>query len=158
MNAAEHIVESYFRLCRGCFTFSDRKVVRGNNRQLDILAYNVKEKFQFHIVVGVTHQQNWCHNREELEHEFERKFFGAPPERKSKTGGATDYEKGKSYFLQMEETYREAGFSPIEVKRVWVCWDNKGEENSKSLVLPFYSKHLDREFKIEALASGTAYS
>lgn len=32
MNAAEHIVEAYFRLCRNCFTMTDRKVVGGNNR------------------------------------------------------------------------------------------------------------------------------
>jgi hypothetical protein len=44
MNAAEHIVESYFRLCRGRFTFSDRKVSGGVNRQLDILGYNLNEK------------------------------------------------------------------------------------------------------------------
>jgi len=44
MNTAEHRVESYFRLCRKCFTIVDLKVPRGNNRQLDILAHNVKEQ------------------------------------------------------------------------------------------------------------------
>lgn len=152
MNAAEHIVESYFRLRRGCFTFSDRKVTKGNNRQLDILAYHVKEKLQFHIEVGVTHRQNWCPTLQELGPQFEKKFFGAPPERKGKTGGTTDYEKGKSYFSQIEETYAEAGFLPAEVKRVWVCWIVKEEENIKPLVLPFHSKHLNRTFEIEVLS------
>jgi hypothetical protein len=41
MNTVERIVESYFRLCRCCFTYSDVKVVDGNNRQLDILAVSV---------------------------------------------------------------------------------------------------------------------
>ena len=90
MNTAEHIVESYFRLCRGCFTITDRKVKNGNNRQLDILAYNVKEKLQFHIEVGVTHRLNWAPTREDLRLYFEHKFFGAPPKRESKGGAATD--------------------------------------------------------------------
>jgi hypothetical protein len=152
MNAAEHIVESYFRFCRGCFTLSDRKVVRGNNRQLDILAYQVKEKLQFHIEVDVTHRPNWCPTREKLGPEFEKKFFGAPPERMGKTAGTTDFEKRKSYFPQIKKTYVAAGFSPAEVKRVWVCWIVKEEENTKPLVLPFHSKHLKRTFKIEVLS------
>ena len=115
MNAAEHIVESYFRLCRGCFTFPDRKVVRGNNRQLDILAYDLKHRLQFHIEVGVTHRLTWCSTREELRAEFQKKFLGAPPEPVSSGGGATDFERGKSYFSQIEETYIEAGFSPADV-------------------------------------------
>jgi hypothetical protein len=152
MNAAEHIVESYFRLRRGCFTFSDRKVARGNNRQLDILAYHLKKKQQFHIEVGVTHRENWCPSRQELYEEFEKKFFGAPPVRQSKTGNATDYEKSKSYSSQIEETYAEAGFSPSKVRRVWVCWMVKGEENSKPINMQFCSKHLNKTFEIEVLS------
>jgi hypothetical protein len=151
MNTAEHIVESYFRLCRGCFTCSDRKVVSGNNRQLDILAYNLKDKVQFHVEVGVTHRPNWCPTREDLGVEFERKFFGVPPVRTSKAGGATDFEKNKAYFEKIEETYANAGFSPADVKRVWVCWIVKCEgDNTKPLVLPF--THLNRAFEIEVLS------
>lgn len=151
MNTAEHIVESYFRLCRGCFTCSDRKVVSGNNRQLDILAYNLKDKLQFHIEVGVTHRPNWCPTKEDLRAEFERKFFGLPPKRTSKTGGATDFEKKKAYFEQIEETYANAGFSRDDVRRVWVCWIVKDEATkSRSLVLPF--THLSRTFEIEVLS------
>ena len=65
MNAAEHIVDAYFRLSRGCFTLADRKVTKGNNRQLDILAYHLKDQHEFHIEVGVTHQENWCPTLEE---------------------------------------------------------------------------------------------
>ncbi|MFZ3018273.1 MAG: hypothetical protein WA056_07450 [Gallionella sp.] len=153
MNAAEHIVESYFRLRRGCFTVTDQKVPRGNNRQLDILAYHVKDHSQFHIEVGVTHQKNWCPTLEELGWQFEKKFFGAPPERKGKTNGTTDFEKGKSYFSQIEETYTAVGFVPAEVKRVWVCWLIKDKDigGTKPLRLPFHSKHLNRTFEIEVL-------
>lgn len=94
MNAAEHIVESYFRLCRKFFTIVDLKVPRGNNRQLDILAHNVKEQQQYHIEVGVTHRQNECPAFAELSPQFEKKFFGASSERKGKAGGITDFEKG----------------------------------------------------------------
>jgi hypothetical protein len=152
MNAAEHIVDAYFRLRRDCFTFSDRKVTKGNNRQLDILAYHVKQKLQYHVEVGVTHQENWCPTLEELGPQFEKKFFGAPPERKGKTGGTTDFEKGKSYFSQIEETYTEVGFSPDHVKRVWVCWIVKGNESNKPLVVQFDSKHLNRKVEIEILS------
>ena len=151
MNAAEHIVESYFRLRRGCFTVTDQKVPRGNNRQLDILAYHIKERSQFHVEVGVTHQENWCPTLEELGPQFEKKFFGAPPERKGKTNGTTDFEKGKSYFPQIEATYTAVGFVPAEVKRVWVCWIVKDSEGAKPLVVSFHSKHLDRSFEIEVL-------
>jgi hypothetical protein len=152
MNAAEHIVESYFRLCRGCFTISDRKVTSGNNRQLDILAYDLKRKLQFHIEVSVTHRQNWCSTIEELRVEFERKFFGAPPKREGAVGGATDFEKGKSYFPKIEEAYVECGFSPACVKRVWVCWMVKAKDNSKPIVEQFRFDHPEGSFEIEILS------
>jgi len=152
MNAAEHIVESYFRLCRGCFTITDRKVKNGNNRQLDILAYDVKEQQQFHIEVGVTHRLNWAPTREDLRLYFEHKFFGAPPKRESKGGGSTDYEKGKSFFKSIEETYVDVGFLPAEVRRVWVCWILNKEKNDKPVVFPFDSNHLNRTFEIEILS------
>ncbi|MDP1539464.1 MAG: hypothetical protein U0998_10730 [Moraxellaceae bacterium] len=66
MNAAEHIVDAYFRLARGCFMLADKKVKKGNNRQLDILAYHLKDQLEFHIEVGVTHQENWRPTLEEL--------------------------------------------------------------------------------------------
>jgi hypothetical protein len=152
MNAAEHMVESYFRLCRGCFTCADRKVLGGNNRQLDILAYNLKEKQQFHIEVSVTHQQSWFPSRRELEQEFEGKFFGAPPKRTSSTGNRTDHEKGKSYYPQIEAAYIAAGFLPAGVRRVWVCWFVKGEDNARALLWQFDSRHLKRRFEIEVLS------
>ena len=152
MNAAEHVVESYFRLCRGCLTFSDRKVLGGSNRQLDILACNLKEKLQYHIEISVTHRLNWCPTEEELRVEFERKFFGEPPVRKSKTGIGTDSEKGKSYFSKIEDTYRDIGFSPNDVRRVWVCWVVKGDEGCRSRIVHFDSKRLNETFEIEVLS------
>lgn len=152
MNAAEHIVEAYFRLCRNCFTVSDRKVVGGNNRQLDILAYDFKRKLQFHVEVSVTHRQNWCCTFEELMGEFERKFFGVPPKREGAIKGATDFEKGKTYYPQIEQTYAECGFSPADVNRVWVCWMVKAKDNSNPIIEKFGLGHPNGPFQIEILS------
>ena len=152
MNATEHIIESYFRLCRGCFTISDRKVTGGNNRQLDILAYDLKKGLQFHIEVSVTHALTWSPTLEALHTDFEKKFFGAPPERHSSGGGATDYEKGKTYFSVIEEAYREVGFKPEDVERVWVCWIVNGKDNSEPIALQYFSGHLMKTFEIEVLS------
>lgn len=152
MNTAEHIVESYFRLCRKCFTIVDLKVPHGNNRQFDILAYNIKEQLQYHIEVGVTHRQNWCSTFEEMSPQFEKKFFGVSPERKGKAGGTTDFEKGKSYFTQIEDAYSTIGFSPSDVRRVWVCWIVKENDDGKPFIFDFHSKPLEKGFKIEILS------
>lgn len=153
MNTAEKIVEAYFRHKRGCFTLSDRKVKSGNNRQLDLLAYRVSDNVGFHVEVGVTHRENWCPTMNELEAEFDRKFFGAPPERAGKNSGTTDFEKGKSYFPQIEATYKELGLDPALIKRVWVCWMVKDRSALvKSRTRHFLSKHLDREFEVEILS------
>lgn len=152
MNSAEHIVDAYFRLARGCFTLADMKVKKGNNRQLDILAYHLKDKLEFHIEVGVTHQENWCPTLEELGPKFEKKFFGVSPERKGKNSGTTDFEKGKSYWPQIEATYSEVGFNPSAVRRVWVCWVVKGVNNSTPIKLNFKSEHLSRTFEIEIIS------
>ncbi|MGA7886306.1 MAG: hypothetical protein WCA44_11235 [Acidobacteriaceae bacterium] len=152
MNAAEHMVEAYFRLCRNCFTISDRKVAAGNNRQLDILAYDLRTKTQFHIEVSVTHRENWCCTFAELTGQFERKFLGVPPKRDGAVGGATDFEKGKTYLPQIETAYVECGFSPADVKRVWICWMVKGEDNSKPIIAKFGLGHPKGPFEIEVLS------
>jgi hypothetical protein len=152
MNAAEHIVDAYFRLVRGCFTLTDQKVPNGNNRQLDILAYHLKEQSAYHIEVGVTHRENWCPTLEDLEPLFEKKFFGAPPERDGKTSGTTDFEKGKSYWPQINSAYKGVGFTPSKVKRVWVCWIVKDHEKADPIRFKYFSKSLNRSFTIEILS------
>jgi hypothetical protein len=152
MNAAEHIVEAYFRLRRGCFTMSDRKIAGGNNRQLDLLAYQLREKRQFHVEVGVTHRENWCPTVGELAVKFEKKFFGASPERTGRADGTTDFEKGKSYFSNIEVAYAAIGFTAADIKRVWVCWIVKGQENRRPIQHRFHSQHLNRDFDIEVLS------
>jgi len=152
VNAAEHIVDAYFRLVRGCFTLADKKVLSGNNRQLDILAHNLKTSEAFHIEVGVTHRENWCLPVEDLGPQFEKKFFGVSPERKGASNGKTDFEKNKSYWKRIEATYEDVGFDPAKVKRVWVCWIVTGADGREPIEVEFYSKHLGLTFPIQILS------
>ncbi|MCQ8181767.1 hypothetical protein NP603_11655 [Methylomonas sp. SURF-1] len=152
MNAAEHIVEAYFRLCRKCFTLTDLKVIQGNNRQFDLLAINIHENLAFHVEVGVTHRPNWAPTVVQLESGFEKKFFGSVPKRESKANGKTDHEKGKIYFDQIQNTYQAVGIDPEKVQRVWVCWIVKGKENTQPITLDINSKTLNRRFKVEVLS------
>ena len=119
MNTVERIVESYFRLCRSCFTYSDVKVLGGNNRQMDILAVSMLTGEQYHIECSVTHTERWCPTSEQLIMEFEKKFSGIPPEREGKN---TDSKRGKRYGGRIIDMYRRLGLDFAKIKRVWVCW------------------------------------
>ncbi|MDT4289572.1 hypothetical protein RO575_08375 [Methylomonas sp. MO1] len=151
MNAAEHIVDAYFRLCRKCFTLSDLKVEQGNNRQFALLAHDLANGESFHIEVGVTHRPNWCPTVKDLESRFDKKFFGAAPQRDGASTGRTDHERKKNYFEQIEATYRQVGIDPAKVKRVWVCWLVKGCDTSAPLHRTIRSDALGREFDVEIL-------
>jgi len=126
MNTVENIVESYFRLCRDCFTIPDMKVVDGNNRQIDLLAVDLKKDIQYHVEVSVTHCENWCPKPEELFEKFEKKFFGVPSK---KEGSNTDHSIGKTYEHQINQTYKSVGIDPKRIKRVWVCWTVREDDN-----------------------------
>jgi hypothetical protein len=126
MNTVEHIVESYFRLCRNCLTYSDVKVIGGNNRQLDLIAVSLKTDEQFHIECSVTHCENWCPNSQKLITAFEKKFSGIPAK---KPGPNTDSAKGKRYGGAIGSMYTRLGLSLEKVKRVWICWTVKDPEN-----------------------------
>lgn len=152
MNAAEHIVDSYYRLVQGCFTLADRKVAKGNNRQLDILAYDIKQSTCYHIEVGVTHRKNWCPSPKELIPQFDKKFFGTVPERKGRSDGTTDFEKGKSYWKQIEDTYKAVGFDPRKVQRVWVCWILKHHDGTKPVLLKHKPKGQTLEYTVEVMS------
>ncbi len=119
MNAVEHIVDCYFRLCRQCFTMNDVKVVGGNNRQLDLLAINLLNGAQYHVESAVTHSWEWFTNSHELTQELNRKFFGIPA---PKEGKNTDFTKGKTYTAQIHSMYQSLGLNPDVLQRVYVTW------------------------------------
>lgn len=131
MNTTERIVESYFRICRGCFTAPDIKVVNGNNRQIDLLAYNLGSKEVFHVETSVTHCENWCPTLKILEQKFDFKFLGRPEPRE---GINTDYAKKKNYEAHIIQTYRKYGIEPDDVRRVWCCWTVSGDHDLEEFV------------------------
>ena len=130
MNATERIVESYFRIERKCFTITDIKIPKGNNRQIDILAYSLKSGECYHIEVGVTHCENWCADIEKLDAKFGYKFFGFP-KNKRPSNPNTDYAKEKTYRQNIEKAYENYGFKPTDVIRVLCSWYFK--EDKKKL-------------------------
>src|SRR3989338_603344 len=148
MNTAEKVVEAYFRLCKKCFTLSDVKVVGGNNRQIDLLAYRVGKGEQYHVETSVTHCQNWCPDAEELMDNFDRKFFGIPPKRE---GDKTDHAKGKKYYQNISETYKEHGLNPGRIQRVWVCWSVADRESVQKEIEKYCNKRSVRINPIKIL-------
>jgi hypothetical protein len=146
VNAVEHIVESYFRLCKKCFTISDVKVPHGNNRQVDLLAVSLVDGVQYHVECSVTHCENWCPTPEKLEEEFERKFLGYPRERE---GTSTDSTKKKTYGGMIYTTYQIYGFDMAKVRRVWICWVVKDQANLKQVL---YNYHMKSGQLVEVLS------
>jgi len=121
MNTTEHIVESYYRLVKKCFTLSDIKVIRGNNRQFDLLAFHKPTGAISHIEVSVTHQLNWTATLEKLEPFVAYKFFGAARENSNRSEN-TDAARGKNYYKEICDTYEVYGIRPADVNRVICVW------------------------------------
>ena len=136
MNTTERIVEAYFRHCLGCFTMTDVKVPGGNNRQLDLLAQNLRNGNHYHVETSVTHERSWQITWEKLRVKLEGKFFGMPPKRE---GPLTDFAKGKNYYDHICRAYAAVGLSEKALHRVWVTWSKPdGPEFETSL--EFYCK------------------
>lgn len=138
MNAVEHIVECYFRYCRNCFTMTDVKIIGGNNRQCDLLAFNLATQEQFHVESSVTHDLNWLPSDDDLRETFDKKFRGMPPKRE---GERTDHAKGKTYFDNILRTYRSVGFDPTKVLRVFVTWGVREETTLQSFLTSYEVEH-----------------
>lgn len=120
MNAVEHIVECYFRICRHCFTMHDVKVEHGNKRQFDLLAVSlVGESEQYHVESSVMHERHWCPTVEELLGGFERKFFGVPRGREESQASGR---QGRTYQREILAAYRKVGLDPAKIQRVFCCW------------------------------------
>lgn len=149
MNTTEKVVESYFRLCRGCFTMADVKVINGNNRQIDLLAFDPKTGNQYHVESSVTHQENWCPKPKELFSKFDKKFFGVPPKRK---GRNTDYARGKRYKEQIDKTYKSVGLNPGKIKRIWVCWTVVEADDLDQKLAAYCKQRCPQKLAIEIIS------
>ena len=129
MNAVEQIVEIYFQKILNCLTNPDIKVENGNNRQFDLLAYNIKSRKSYHIESSVKHELRWNPIIDELKESIEFKFFGTLRDKNNK-GKNTDKAKNKNYLEQIKITYEVYGMDYEKINRVWVLWcadkiDNK---------------------------------
>lgn len=128
---------------------ADIKVISGNNRQIDLLAYNPKTAEQYHIEVSVTHRENWCPTPIELTAEFDKKYFGVPAKREGKN---TDYALGKTYKKQIDLTYESVGLDPHKIKRIWVCWIVREADNIESQLEEYCNKRGLPKGAIEILS------
>jgi hypothetical protein len=142
MNTTEHLVEIYYRQ-KNYFTISDIKVINGNNRQFDLLAYDVIEKLFYHIEIGVTHTKGWQSSLEDLKDNIRYKFFGCVRNTRPDNSN-TDYKKEKNYIKSIKSTYQKFGVDYKKVIRVWCAWSLEATENEIST----WKKELSQEFNI----------
>jgi len=134
MNTSEHIVESYFRLVRRCFTITDIKIIDGINRQFDLLALDSIHDQAFHVETSVTHQKAWIPSLSKITPVIEHKFLGYP--RPHENGGRkTDAARGINYFENIRRTYQSYGLNPSRVKRVICVWDLKATPEERTQYL-----------------------
>ena len=148
MNTTEHIVESYFRLVRHCFTVTDVKVINGNNRQFDLLAFDKNREEAFHIEVAVTHQLNWQTALPSFEEVIDYKFLGKPRPKENPSKN-TDVARGKSYLPYITKTYESFGINCEKLNRIICVWhiDERSEKvneflRNKEVRCKFPSKSL----------------
>jgi hypothetical protein len=117
---------------------TDVKVIGGNNRQCDLLAFNLASQAQFHVESSVTHDPNWLPSNDALRGIFDKKFRGIAPKRE---GERTDHVKGKTYFDNILQTYRSVGFDPPKVQRVFVTWGLRQETTLQSFLTSYAEEH-----------------
>ncbi|MBK9056692.1 MAG: hypothetical protein IPL82_02475 [Elusimicrobia bacterium] len=138
MNTSEHITECYYRLVKNCFTLDDVKIIRGVNRQIDLLAINLTTGDQYHIETSVTHRKAWAPDAKKIEDIFLHKFLGVPKKREGKN---SDFTKGANYRDRIDETYKSVGLDPLKIQRVFVCWIIKDKRGCDSALTEFQNKH-----------------
>lgn len=140
MNTTEHLVEVYYRQM-GCFTATDIKIVRGNNRQFDLLAFNIQTKKYYHVEVSVAHGEQWQSSLNDLKEKIRYKFFGSPKNLRPDNPN-TDFNKGKSYLDSIKLTYQKFGLDFYKVVRVWCAWSLSDPDSAIDL----WKKDIASEF------------
>lgn len=120
MNTTEHLVEVYYRQS-GCFTATDIKIVKGNNRQFDLLAFNLQTQKYYHIEISVAHGQQWQASLNDIKERIRYKFFGSTKNLRPDNPN-TDFNKGKSYLDSIKATYQKFGLEYDKLIRVWCTW------------------------------------
>ncbi|KAA5537044.1 hypothetical protein F0919_05055 [Taibaiella lutea] len=146
MNAAERLVEIYYRQKR-CFTISDVKVLSGNNRQIDLLVYDGKEKLHYHVEVSVSHDMKWAPTLDDIYHRMHYKFFGAVKFGKEDNKNS-DSGRGKTYLESIKATYKDYNIDYKEVVRVYCAWCLKTENDYANL--PKWKEEMGKLFDLKA--------
>jgi hypothetical protein len=144
MTPTEHLVEVYYRICKDCLTSNDIKVIHGNNRQFDIIAYNKKTDEIRHIEVSVTHYEKWTSTLKNLFPEIDYKFFGNPKNKRPENK-KTDFNKNKNYKKEIEATYNKMGFKWDEVIRVWCLWWYQNDPKTVKI----WKKELAKKYHLQ---------
>lgn len=102
MSTVEHAVDCYFRVCRQCFTMHN--VVCSGNRKFGLLASDLNSGSQYHIESTMNHGAFWQPSEEELFAEIDATFFGG------------------LWGQQVVNAYRNVGFAPHFVERIYCSW------------------------------------
>lgn len=123
VNTGERIVEAYFRYCRGCLTIPDVKIPGGNNRQIDLLAWNPKDRVAYYVESSVVPSGRYFNRSGRWKNPFaifQNKFFAQPKDRqiRSFVPPASDSE-----YQKVKQTYELFCFDPLSLHRVWECWN-----------------------------------
>ena len=142
MNAAERLVELYFRFCRKCFTTTDVKVEKGNNLQFDMIAVSIlgrKVKAVYRVEVNVTHCLQHCPTKRKLFRNWGHKFAGKPWK-------SSRFRNRDS--VAIYQAYRGLGLNISKIHRVYCCWVvPKGDTDE--IISEYYEK---RGIQIEILS------
>jgi hypothetical protein len=105
------------------------KILAGNNRQFDLIAFSVIEGKAFHVESSISITDSRALRPKDEQGVIEtlkKKFYGDVPVREGKR---TDYARGISYADKINEMYRTFGLDPKNIQRVACRWafysDNK---------------------------------
>jgi len=146
MNTGERIVESYFRYNRDCLTIPDIKIDGGNNRQIDLLAWNPKTFTAYHVESTIAPSGRYFKRTRSWENAyaiFQNKFFAQnkPQQTRNNIPPEDDAE-----YLKIKKVDQKYGFDPSTIHRIWVCWSLEDYDITKAGVDDYFEKrHISAE-------------
>jgi hypothetical protein len=151
MNTAEKIVEAYFRHVKGCLTAGDIKIPKGNNRQIDLLAWHNKDKVAYHVETSVAASGRYFNKSrswKKLIPIFQNKFFALPKESHHEDYCATESDPD---FSKLIEAYAKFGFAHRKVNRVFVCWAIEDYDMTEAEIVDFFGRRNVPRDKIQVI-------
>lgn len=152
MNTAEKIVEAYFRYVKHCLTAADVKISGGNNRQIDLLAWNNKNRVAYHVETSVAASGRYFNRSsswKKLIPIFQNKFFALP-----KDCQTHDYcaDESDPDYAKLIRTYDRFGFVHHEVTRVFVCWNLEDYDLTEVEIRSFFAQRRIPEERVHVIS------